>query len=142
MKMDSRLRGNDQGGSFMKYKAYPEYKDSGSLWLGEVPKHWCVSKLKYIAPFQVGWTPPTKDDSNFDGENLWANISDLKSKYITDTVKKISDNAAKVASMDVSPKGSLLYSFKLSVGTISFAGADMYTNEAIASFGSFKFQVG
>jgi type I restriction enzyme S subunit len=28
----------------------------------------------------------------------------------------------------------LLYSFKLSVGTVSFAGKDMFTNEAIASF--------
>ncbi len=23
-----------------KYKAYPEYKDSGVEWLGEVPEHW------------------------------------------------------------------------------------------------------
>lgn len=36
--------------------------------------------------------------------------------------------------MDISPKGSLLYSFKLSVGSVSFAQQDMYTNEAIASF--------
>ncbi|MGQ4860323.1 restriction endonuclease subunit S, partial [Enterobacter roggenkampii] len=31
-------------------------------------------------------------------------------------------------------RGSLLYSFKLSVGAVSFAGCDLYTNEAIASF--------
>jgi type I restriction enzyme, S subunit len=37
-------------------------------------------------------------------------------------------------SMKITPKGSLLYSFKLSVGAVSFAGRDMYTNEAIASF--------
>ena len=36
--------------------------------------------------------------------------------------------------MQITPKGSLLYSFKLSVGAVSFAGQDMYTNEAIASF--------
>ena len=23
-----------------KYKAYPEYKDSGVEWLGEIPSHW------------------------------------------------------------------------------------------------------
>ena len=117
-----------------KYRAYPEYKDSGVEWLDDIPFHWRISKLKYLAPFQVGWTPPTKVDANFDGDNLWANISDLKGRYIEDTAKKISDYAAKVASMDISPKGSLLYSFKLSVGAVSFASKDMYTNEAIASF--------
>ncbi|NOY72022.1 MAG: restriction endonuclease subunit S, partial [Gammaproteobacteria bacterium] len=117
-----------------KYRAYPEYKESGVEWLGDIPSHWVVSKIKYLAPFQVGWTPPTKNDSNFDGNNLWANISDLKGRYVETTVKNISDNAAKVASMNISPKGSLLYSFKLSVGAVSFAKKNMYTNEAIASF--------
>jgi type I restriction enzyme S subunit len=117
-----------------KYQAYPEYKDSGVEWIGEIPYHWCVSKVKFLTSFQVGWTPPTKDEANFEGENLWANISDLRHREIFDTNKKISDDAVKAASMDVSPAGSLLYSFKLSVGTVSFAGKDMYTNEAIATF--------
>ncbi|HHL2558556.1 TPA: restriction endonuclease subunit S [Yersinia enterocolitica] len=117
-----------------KYKAYPEYKDSGVEWLGEIPKVWKVSRVKYIAPFQVGWTPPTKNDANFIGGNLWVNISDLKGKFISSTAKCISDLAAKEASMDITPKGSLLYSFKLSVGAVSFAECDLYTNEAIASF--------
>jgi type I restriction enzyme S subunit len=117
-----------------KYQAYPEYKDSGVEWLDEIPKHWVLSRVKYIAPFQVGWTPPTKNDENFVGNNLWANISDLKDKIITNTSKQISDKAAKEASMSITPKGSLMYSFKLSVGAVSFAGDNMYTNEAIASF--------
>jgi type I restriction enzyme S subunit len=117
-----------------KYRAYPEYKDSGVEWFGEIPDHWSVSKVKFLTSFQVGWTPPTKDDANFEGENLWANISDLRGREISETNKKISDDAARVASMDISPSGSLLYSFKLSVGTVSFAGKDMYTNEAIATF--------
>lgn len=117
-----------------KYKAYPEYKDSGVEWLGDIPKEWKVSRVKYIAPFQVGWTPPTKNDANFIGDNLWVNISDLKGKFISSTAKCISDLAAKEASMDITPKGSLLYSFKLSVGAVSFSECDLYTNEAIASF--------
>lgn len=117
-----------------KYQKYAEYKDSGVGFLGEIPKHWIISKVKYLAPFQVGWTPPTKDDSNFIGQNLWVNISDLKGRVINNTVKQISDKAALEASMDITPKGSLMYSFKLSVGAVSFAGCDMYTNEAIASF--------
>ncbi|EJB8452746.1 restriction endonuclease subunit S [Vibrio parahaemolyticus] len=117
-----------------QYQAYPEYKDSGVEWLDVVPAHWNVSKVKHIAPFQVGWTPSTRNDENFIGENLWVNISDLKTRTIVDTAKRISDKAAKEASMAITPKGSLMYSFKLSVGAVSFAGKDMYTNEAIASF--------
>jgi type I restriction enzyme S subunit len=116
------------------YRVYAEYRDSGVEWLREIPNNWVMSKIKYVALFQVGWTPSTKNDDNFIGNNLWANISDLRSRYIDNTEKKISDNPAKVASMNISPKGSLLYSFKLSVGNVSFANKDMYTNEAIASF--------
>ena len=36
--------------------------------------------------------------------------------------------------MNMSPKGSLMFSFKLSVGTVAFCGQDLYTNEAIATF--------
>ncbi|CAI0978836.1 restriction endonuclease subunit S [Serratia quinivorans] len=32
-----------------KYQAYPEYKDSGVEWLGDIPKHWQVIATKYIA---------------------------------------------------------------------------------------------
>ena len=118
----------------VRYKPYSEYKDSGIEWLGEIPRGWTVSKIKFVAPYQVGWTPPTKNDANFEGENLWANISDLRERIIYNTAKKISNVAAEAASMDVTPAGSLMYSFKLSVGAVSFAGSDMYTNEAIASF--------
>jgi len=32
-----------------KYKAYPEYKDSGVEWLGEIPSTWTVCRVKNIA---------------------------------------------------------------------------------------------
>ncbi|MCX8069810.1 MAG: hypothetical protein N2738_04840, partial [Thermodesulfovibrionales bacterium] len=36
----------------MNLKPYPEYKDSGVQWLGQVPKHWVVRKLRTIlTPF-------------------------------------------------------------------------------------------
>ncbi|CAI1853512.1 restriction endonuclease subunit S [Serratia liquefaciens] len=31
-----------------KYKAYPEYRDSGVEWLGDVPVHWGSKPLKYL----------------------------------------------------------------------------------------------
>ena len=32
-----------------RYKAYPEYKDSGVEWLGEIPAHWQISPFKHMA---------------------------------------------------------------------------------------------
>lgn len=113
---------------------YSEYKDSGVKWLGEIPSHWEVVPIKHSYKFTVGWTPPTGRNDLFEGNNLWANISDLGDKVIRTTTNHISDSAVRQSGRSISPKGSLLYSFKLSVGTVSFCGADMYTNEAIATF--------
>ena len=32
-----------------RYKAYPEYKDSGVEWLGEIPAHWQIAPFKHLA---------------------------------------------------------------------------------------------
>jgi restriction endonuclease S subunit len=32
-----------------RYQRYPAYRDSGVEWIGEIPEHWEVKRLKYIA---------------------------------------------------------------------------------------------
>ena len=115
-------------------RGYSEMKDSGIEWVGKMPAHWNVSSIKREYLFQTGWTPNTKYEDFFEGNNIWANISDLKTKVVYDSAKHISDEAVKISSMNISPKGSLMYAFKLSVGAVSFCGTDMFTNEAIATF--------
>ncbi|HHT2822630.1 restriction endonuclease subunit S [Klebsiella quasipneumoniae] len=43
-----------------KYKAYPEYKESGVEWLGKVPSHWEILSAKRM--FQSVRTPAYKSD--------------------------------------------------------------------------------
>jgi type I restriction enzyme S subunit len=43
-----------------KYKAYPEYKDSGVEWLGKVPSHWEILSAKRM--FQSVRTQAYKSD--------------------------------------------------------------------------------
>jgi len=117
-----------------KLEPYAEYKNSGIEWLGMVPAEWTVIKTGHVTRLTTGWTPPTGDSEAYVGDNLWANISDLGPKILKDTSKRISDEAVTSARIARSRKGSLLFSFKLSVGQVSFAGTDMYTNEAIATF--------
>ena len=38
----------------MSLPSYPQYKDSGVEWLGEVPEHWEVTRLKFVASVQTG----------------------------------------------------------------------------------------
>ena len=35
-------------------KPYPKYKDSGVEWIGEVPEHWEVKRLKFVSDFKSG----------------------------------------------------------------------------------------
>lgn len=118
----------------MKVKPYRKYKATGIGWLDAVPDEWTLTKIKHVTSFTTGWTPPTGDSESFEGKNLWANISDLGPKILTETVKRISDEAIKRSNIAISPKGSLLFSFKLSIGQVGLAGCDLYTNEAIATF--------
>lgn len=37
----------------MRHPAYPEYKESGVQWLGNVPEHWEVKRLKTSATYKV-----------------------------------------------------------------------------------------
>ena len=112
---------------------YPKYKYSGVEWIGDVPEGWEVKKLKYCFSFHTGWTPPTTNSDYFIGNNTWITIADMKAKYLDDSVQKLSDEALNELRIKITKKGSLLYSFKLSVGKIAFAGKDLYTNEAILS---------
>jgi restriction endonuclease S subunit len=83
---------------------------------------------------KIGRTPERSNPNYFCGSNLWVSIADMKQKYITDTKEKISDEAAKVFNIKLVPKGTVLYSFKLTIGRVAIAGDNLYTNEAIAAF--------
>lgn len=111
-------------------------KDSGIEWIGEIPEDWEITSVKSKYRLVTGFTPDTENPNYYDDNGyVWVNISDLSNdRYIVDSKKKISDLAIKECKGNLIKKGSLLYSFKLSVGQVSFAGNDLYTNEAIASF--------
>lgn len=117
-------------------RTYEKYKDSGISWLGKVPENWEVCKVKHHYKLLTGFTPATKVAEFYDTNNghTWITIADLKGKVVTDSTNKISDFYLNEYHQEKVKEGSLLYSFKLSVGQVAFAGKDLYTNEAIAAF--------
>ncbi len=79
----------------------------------------------------LGGTPSKNDKSYYGGKHLWANISDMKQKHITDTETKLSDKGKEKLKNKYLAKGTLLMSFKLTLGKTAYAGIDLFTNEAI-----------
>jgi type I restriction enzyme, S subunit len=59
----------------MSFPRYPRYKDSGVEWLGEVPEHWEIRRLKQIAEV----LPSNVDKKTHDGEApvLLCNYTDV-----------------------------------------------------------------
>lgn len=117
-------------------KPYDNYKPTGIAWLGNIPEHWDMKSVRKSFLFSVGFTPPTEKNEyfTFSGNGIpWITIRDMKRKYIENSKQDISFLYKETFKRPLILKGSLLYSFKLSVGKVAFANSDMFTNEAIFS---------
>ncbi|WP_421338497.1 restriction endonuclease subunit S [Aeromonas veronii] len=62
-----------------KYRPYPDYKDSGVVWLGDMPSYWLTSKLRYMFTFGKGLTI-TKENLRDEGIPC-VNYGEVHSKY-------------------------------------------------------------
>ncbi len=84
-------------------------KDSGVDWIGEIPEHWEVRKLKYVFDFiRTGTTPPTGNQNYFDGEINWFNPKDLNEGILVEAEKKISNFAISQKEIKMFPGDSIL----------------------------------
>ena len=105
------------------------------------PPTWPWVTLGEICTITIGKTPSRKDPDAWGGTHPWAKISDLSSDTITKTSEMLSDKGASICEGRLQKKGTLLFSFKLTIGKTSFAGIDIFTNEAIAGLVPFDLQV-
>lgn len=101
---------------------------------------WVAKRLGSICDVAMGRTPSRLDAASWGAGYKWLSIADLKSKVVSESKEEITPFAA--ASMQVIREGTLLMSFKLSIGRLCFAGCDLYTNEAICSFNNLKANAG
>jgi type I restriction enzyme S subunit len=93
---------------------------------------WEVKRLGEICEIAMGRTPPRLNQAFWGHGYKWLSIADLQTKVVSDSKEEITELAA--STMTIIPKGTLLMSFKLSLGRLCFAGCDLFTNEAICSF--------
>lgn len=98
--------GRDSPSSFLKY---PAYKDSGVEWLGEVPEHWDLHKLKYIARFSGGGTPNRENLAYWNGDIPWVSPKDMKVEVIVGAEENITAEGLQNSTTSlVSPGGILI----------------------------------
>lgn len=115
-----------------KHKAYPEYKDSGVKWLGNIPAHWHVKPLKRICTILSGSTPKSGEPDYWNGDIAWATPDDLGS-LVGDTLhttqRMITPDGYVSCGTTLAPAGSLVLSTRAPIGYLAIAGIPLCTNQ-------------
>ena len=102
----------------------------------EIPDGWSWTRFTQIVSFDLGKTPDRHNKKYWDdGKYPWFAISDLQERAtVNSTKEKISAAALRDKfAGELIPQGTLLMSFKLTVGKTSILGIDAVHNEAIIS---------
>jgi type I restriction enzyme S subunit len=103
-----------------------------------VPDGWSEDYISEYFDFSIGGTPSRNNelywDANQTTSNIWVSIRDLKDKFISNSAERISELGVSKSNVKLLPKGTVLMSFKLSIGRLSISMTPLYTNEAIVGF--------
>lgn len=123
-------------GKIKKEKPLPPIRQQDEPF--DLPSGWKWALLPQICSYGPGKTPSTKNSVYWeDGETgiPWVSISDMEHlRTITNTAKRITQKAvAEVFRGEPVSAGTIIMSFKLTLGKISKLGVDAYHNEAIIS---------
>lgn len=95
---------------------------------------WRNCSISELCDVTIGATPSRRNPEYWNGEHPWVTVSELNGGIVTATRERITDLGVANSSSKLIKAGTLLFSFKLSIGKMGFAGVDLYTNEAIAAF--------
>jgi type I restriction enzyme S subunit len=112
-----RLAGFDTGAGFQQTE------------VGEIPEDWKVGSLGTLASLTMGRTPARKNPAYWGSGQPWLTIADLHGKFVGASKEQITELAA--SQMEPVPPGTLIMSFKLSIGRVAITTRPLFTNEAI-----------
>ena len=109
-------------------------KDSGVEWLGEIPAHWEVKRVKWVARMESGHTPDKKVDAYWNDGNIpWVSLNDtsrLKDQdYIGDTEYYTNDLGLKNSSARLLPPRSVVFSRDATIGLCAITERSMAVSQ-------------
>lgn len=101
----------------------------------EIPDSWEWIRFGELVSYNMGKTPPRAEPQWWGNDFPWVAISDMpENGHITQTKECVSTTAiTEKFSGKISKAGTLLMSFKLTVGRVSILDVDAVHNEAIIS---------
>ena len=102
----------------------------------DIPETWTWIRFKNLVEFSLGKTPERSNSEYWKPADIpWVSIADMNDKSILLSTKEhISAKALNEKfGAKLSPKGTLIMSFKLTIGKVSILGIDTVHNEAIIS---------
>ena len=103
-----------------------------------VPEGWEKKKAQDFFNMSIGKTPPRIEKKWFtdDKDSIpWVSISDMKDiTFVSYTSEKLTKEACDKFNVKIIPVGTVILSFKLTVGRVAITSIPMCTNEAIAHF--------
>ncbi|CAI1657118.1 MULTISPECIES: restriction endonuclease subunit S [Serratia] len=114
-------------------------KDSGVEWLGEVPEHWRVSRVKNFAKIESGHTPSkTKSEYWVNCIIPWVSLNDSKQlkdvDYIDDTTYKISELGMANSSAHLLPARAVVFTRDASIGLSAITTKPMAVSQHLIAW--------
>lgn len=112
-------------------KSYLIYECSGTSWLGDVPEHWEVRRLKQVFHRIVGGSTPSSAEPSFwDGDVIWITPTDIsKTERLSTSQRRITQRGLKSCSSELVPPGSIVVTSRAPVGNVALAEVELSTNQ-------------
>jgi type I restriction enzyme S subunit len=111
-------------------------KSSGIEWLGNVPRHWILTSLRYFATFRTGSTPDRGTKDFWNGGIPWVKTGEINYSTIMTTEETISKEGMASCSVAMAPAGTLLmalYGQGATRGRVALLGIPATYNQACAA---------
>ena len=107
-----------------RFRRYPDCKDSGVVWLGEVPAHWEPKALKRLFQVVNGSTPKSSERDNWDGDIPWITPDDLgrmRERTLKHPARFITRKGYESCGTRMVGAGSLVLSTRAPIGHLAIA---------------------
>ena len=106
-------------------------KPSGAEWLGDIPAHWEVRRVKYAFRRIVGGSTPSSSEAAYwDGTIVWVTPTDVsKVTRLRDSQRRITKKGFDSCSTTLVPVGSLVVTSRAPVGNVALAEVPLCTNQ-------------
>lgn len=111
---------------------YDNYKDSGIEWIGEIPQHWEVKKIKQFTNILTGSTPKSTEETYWNGDINWVTTDDLgklKTKDIIESRRQITEKGFNSSGTYLAPVDSIVLSTRAPIGHIGILKIEACTNQ-------------